>query len=102
LQFSQMRALEFQRPFIRSTNTGATSVVDHHGRVTARLPPLTEGILEASVEGRTGATPYARWMAACGLWPLLGGALAIVAGAAWLGRRARPPASRRPTAPPRP
>ena len=80
LQFSQMRALEFQRPFIRSTNTGATSVVDHHGRVTARLPPLTEGILEASVEGRTGATPYARWMAACGLWPLLGGALAIVAG----------------------
>ncbi len=95
LQFSQMRALEFQRPFIRSTNTGATSVIDHHGRITARLPPLTEGILEASVEGRTGATPYARWLAACGLWPLLGGALAIVVGSAWRGRR-------RTTAPPRP
>ena len=99
LQFSQMRALEFQRPFIRSTNTGATSVVDHHGRVTARLPPLTEGILEASVEGRTGTTPYARWMATCGLWPLFGGALAIVAGAAWRGRRARPPAPPRPVSP---
>ncbi len=94
LQFSQMRALEFQRPFIRSTNTGATSVIDHHGRVTARLPPLTEGILEASVEGRTGTTPYAGWLAACGLWPLFAVALTIVVVSAWPGRRL--------SAPPRP
>lgn len=99
LQFSQMRALEFQRPFIRSTNTGATSVIDHHGRVTARLPPLVEGILEARVEGRMGSTPYARWLAACGLWPLLGGALAIVVGSTWRSRRARPPAPPRPASP---
>ncbi|MDR7269393.1 apolipoprotein N-acyltransferase [Pelomonas saccharophila] len=70
LQFSQMRALEFQRPVARSTNTGATAVVDHHGLVTMRLPPLARGVLEAEVEGRTGATPYARWLAAVGLWPL--------------------------------
>ncbi len=70
LQFSQMRALEFQRPVARSTNTGATAVVDHHGRVTMRLPPLVRGVLEAEVEGRTGATPYASWLAAVGLWPL--------------------------------
>lgn len=70
LQFSQMRALEFQRPVVRSTNTGATAVVDHQGRVTARLPPLVRGTLEAEVEGRSGSTPYARWLAACGLWPL--------------------------------
>ena len=70
LQFSQMRALEFERPVIRSTNTGATAVVDHHGRVTARLPALREGTLEASVEGRSGETPYARWLATFGLWPL--------------------------------
>jgi apolipoprotein N-acyltransferase len=85
LQFSQMRAIEFQRPLVRSTNTGATAVVDHHGRVTARLPPLVEGVLEATVEGRSGATPYARWLAALGLWPLIGlasGALAL----AWLRR----------------
>ncbi|WP_077034027.1 apolipoprotein N-acyltransferase [Pelomonas sp. KK5] len=78
LQFSQMRALEFQRPFIRSTNTGATAVLDHHGRVTARLDPLVPGILEAEVEGRSGSTPYARWLAVCGLWPLWGLALAML------------------------
>lgn len=70
LQFSQMRALEFQRPFIRSTNTGATAVLDHHGRITARLPAATRGVLEARVEGRSGSTPYARWLGAMGLWPL--------------------------------
>lgn len=70
LQFSQMRALEFQRPVARSTNTGATAVVDHRGHITARLPALQRGVLEAEVEGRSGATPYARWLAALGLWPL--------------------------------
>lgn len=70
LQFSQMRALEFQRPVARSTNTGATAVVDHRGHITARLPALQRGVLEATVEGRSGATPYARWLAALGLWPL--------------------------------
>jgi apolipoprotein N-acyltransferase len=70
LQFSQMRALEFQRPVVRSTNTGATAVVDHRGQVTARLPALQRGVLEAAVEGRSGNTPYARWLDALGLWPL--------------------------------
>ena len=72
LQFSQMRALEFQRPVVRSTNTGATAVVDHHGAVTARLPALARGTLEAEVDGRTGTTPYARWLSTLGLWPLWG------------------------------
>ncbi|MBV8503739.1 MAG: apolipoprotein N-acyltransferase [Paucibacter sp.] len=85
LQFSQMRALEFQRPFVRSTNTGATAVVDHHGRVTARLPAATRGVLEARVEGRRGSTPYARWLGALGLWPLWGLALLplVLKGLAW-------------------
>jgi apolipoprotein N-acyltransferase len=87
LQFSQMRALEFQRPFVRATNTGATAVLDHQGRVTARLPAATRGVLEAEVEGRRGSTPYARWLAACGLWPLSIAALAVLL-AAGLRRRA--------------
>lgn len=80
LQFSQMRAMEFQRPVVRSTNTGATAVVDHHGRVSARLPPLVRGVLEGEVDGRMGATPYARWLAALGLWPLWGIALLTLIG----------------------
>jgi apolipoprotein N-acyltransferase len=79
LQFSRMRALEFQRPVVRSTNTGATAVVDHAGRVTHRLPPLVQATLEASVQGRSGDTPYARWLAAAGLWPLWGLALLVLA-----------------------
>jgi apolipoprotein N-acyltransferase len=80
LQFSQMRALEFQRPVARSTNTGATAVVDHRGQVTARMPALQRGVLEASVEGRSGSTPYARWLHALGLWPLWGMALLALLG----------------------
>lgn len=82
LQFSRMRALEFQRPFIRSTNTGATAVVDHRGRLRAALPPAVEGVLEATVEGRRGSTPYARWLALLGLWPFVALALAALGAAA--------------------
>jgi len=58
LQISQMRALETGRPMLRATNTGATAVIDHKGRVTARLPPYTSGVLAATVQGRVGVTPY--------------------------------------------
>ncbi|HEX7638597.1 MAG TPA: apolipoprotein N-acyltransferase, partial [Burkholderiaceae bacterium] len=82
LQFSRMRALEFQRGQVRATNTGATAVIDWHGRVTDRLPPAVEGRLDARVEGRIGDTPYARWVSEWHLWPLwwLGGFL-LLAGA---------------------
>ncbi|WIT12712.1 apolipoprotein N-acyltransferase [Paucibacter sediminis] len=86
LQFSVMRTLEFQRPLVRSTNTGATAALDHRGRVLARLPAATAGVLEVEVEGRTGSTPYARWLAALGLWPF--GAL-LVLGLGWAWRRRR-------------
>ena len=89
LQFSQMRAIEFERPVIRSTNTGATAVVDHRGKVTARLTSSTEGILEATVEGRVGATPYARWLAALGLWPLILLVLAAIGASMAVGRGSR-------------
>ncbi|MEY4753214.1 MAG: hypothetical protein RJA44_889, partial [Pseudomonadota bacterium] len=69
LQFSRLRALEFQRPMIRATNTGATVVIDHRGQVSAALPPFIDGVLVSRVEGRSGLTPYARWVSAWGLWP---------------------------------
>jgi apolipoprotein N-acyltransferase len=78
LQFSRMRALEFQRPMVRATNTGITGVVNHRGVLTARLPSETEGVLETEVHGRTGVTPYARWLSAFGLWPLAVAALAVL------------------------
>ena len=96
LQISRMRTLEFDRPMVRATNTGATAVIDHRGRVTASLPRLTRGVLLAQVTGRgidgsaPGAvTPFARWAAQWGLVPLwlLSMGAAAIAAFAFLRRR---------------
>jgi apolipoprotein N-acyltransferase len=60
-QIGAMRALESGRPLLRATNTGITSAIDHRGREFARLPWFTRGILEVTVAGRQGTTPYVRW-----------------------------------------
>jgi apolipoprotein N-acyltransferase len=86
LQIARMRSLEFQRPTIRATNTGATVVIDHQARVTAMQPTNTRGALVSTVQGRTGNTPYAEWAGRFGLWPLVALA-AFVVGA--LRRRSR-------------
>jgi apolipoprotein N-acyltransferase len=88
LAISRMRALEFQRPMVRATNTGATVVIDHRGRVTHELPRLTRGVLKAEVEGRAGRTPYAAWVSRFGLWPLWGLALAVIVATLLRRRRA--------------
>lgn len=85
LAISRLRALEFQRPMIRATNTGATAVIDHRGVVTARLPAFSTGVLDGRAEGRDGLTPYARWASRAGHAPLL--LLALVVCAAFALRR---------------
>ncbi|HSH89779.1 MAG TPA: apolipoprotein N-acyltransferase [Ramlibacter sp.] len=96
LHISRMRAIEFERPMIRATNTGATVIIDHRGRVTHSLPRHTRGVLKGEVEGRTAITPYAAWASRFGLWPwwLLG--FAVIAVAAVIRRRGGPagPAAR--------
>ena len=81
LRISRMRSLELQRPMIRATNTGATALIDHHGTVLQSLPPFTRGILEGTVEGRQGLTPFAEWAGRLDLWPLWLIALAALLGA---------------------
>jgi apolipoprotein N-acyltransferase len=83
LAISRMRALEFARPMLRATNTGATAIIDARGRVTQELPYATRGVLTGQFHGATRITPYARWAARWGLRPLWGLCLIIVA-AAWL------------------
>jgi apolipoprotein N-acyltransferase len=79
LHISRMRTLEFQRPMLRATNTGATAIIDHRARVLAQLPPFTQGVLEGRVQGREGLTPFAWWSARLGLWPWLVLAGAVIA-----------------------
>ena len=78
LQIARMRALEFERPFLLATNTGASAIVDHRARVISSLPRNTRAILAGEVEGRAGITPYAWWLARFGLWPLWLFAVAVV------------------------
>ncbi|MBC7601939.1 MAG: apolipoprotein N-acyltransferase [Ramlibacter sp.] len=87
LQISRMRSLEFQRPMLRATNTGATVIIDHRGRVTHSLARLTRGVLTGEVEGRTNITPYAAWVSRLGLWPFWLLAFAVTVFAAWRSRR---------------
>jgi apolipoprotein N-acyltransferase len=82
LNISRMRAMELGRPMLRATNTGATAIIDHQGRVTAQLPRFTRGSLVGQFEGREGLTPYARWVSVAGLWPLWG-LCCMVVGLAW-------------------
>jgi len=84
-QIAAMRALELGRPMLRATNTGVTSAIAHTGRVIATLPWFTRDILEVTIEGRRGATPYQRW----GDAPAFVLAAAVVALAAWRARRRR-------------
>ena len=72
LNISRMRAIEFERPMVRATNTGATAIIDHTGRVTHQLPRHTRGVLVGQVEGRSGITPYAWWAARYGMRPWWG------------------------------
>ncbi len=85
LQISRMRSLEFERPMLRATNTGATVIIDHRGRVTHALQRHTRGVLVGEVVGRTGTTPYAWWVSRFGLWPLWLLGLALAALTAWTG-----------------
>ena len=61
LQFSQMRALETGRMVLRATNTGATAIISNKGDVLATVPQFTTIILNGTVQGYTGSTPFIRW-----------------------------------------
>ena len=90
LHISRMRALEFERPMVRATNTGATAIIDHRGVVTHQLARHTRGVLRGEVQGRGldaqrgwHITPYAWWVSRWGLLPLwMTGGLALLV--AWL------------------
>ncbi|GAB1624127.1 apolipoprotein N-acyltransferase [Agarivorans albus] len=66
LEIAQMRALEFGRPVVRSTNTGVTAIIDRFGNIQQRAPEYQQLTLTDDVTPATGITPYQRF----GLWPV--------------------------------
>ncbi|MEZ5565578.1 MAG: nitrilase-related carbon-nitrogen hydrolase [Gammaproteobacteria bacterium] len=67
LQMARFRALEAGRYMLRSTNTGITAVIDPMGRVVARGPQFEPIVVAATVQPRSGATPWVDF----GNWPVL-------------------------------
>ena len=68
LFLSKWRAVEFQLPIVRSTNTGVTSVIFPDGSESKRLGIGEKNILDVCVPLGSGqATFYQIW----GVWPLL-------------------------------
>ncbi|VVE69559.1 Apolipoprotein N-acyltransferase [Pandoraea pnomenusa] len=85
LQIARMRSLETGRPMLRATNTGTTAIIDAQGRVQARLPAMTTGVLTGTVQPYAGLTPYIRF----GNAPALLLALAALGLGLLMTRRAR-------------
>ena len=54
---AQSRAIENRRMLARASSTGETCLIDATGRITARLPLKTEGVLVADVPLLDGMTP---------------------------------------------
>jgi len=61
MEIARMRALEFGRPLLRSTNNGITAIVDHQGKFIARIPQFEEKVLKADIPLVQGETPYSQW-----------------------------------------
>lgn len=60
-QIAQARSIELGRPALLATNTGTTALVDPHGAYVSTLPERKPGILQVTVQGYDGLTPYMRW-----------------------------------------
>ncbi len=79
-----LRSIEVRRASLRATTTGHTAAIDATGRIVARLPSRSAGVLRVRVTPSTRATAFAR----VGSTPL------VVACLAWtavrLGRRGAP------------
>ncbi|MEW6992477.1 apolipoprotein N-acyltransferase [Colwelliaceae bacterium 6441] len=61
MEIARMRALEFGRPLLRSTNNGVTAVTNHLGEITQQLPQFEQGVLKADVQLTSGTTPFSQY-----------------------------------------
>ncbi len=83
LQMARMRTIEFQRPLIRVSNTGLSTVIDAFGESDAISPQFQPALFNTPVFGMQGETPYTQY----GQWPLWL-CLLISLGFCWLRGRA--------------
>ncbi len=58
LQIARFRARESERPMLRSSNNGLSSLINWKGGIEDYAPQFVQQVLKGSIQPRTGATPY--------------------------------------------
>ncbi|WP_423906824.1 apolipoprotein N-acyltransferase [Candidatus Spongiihabitans sp.] len=58
LQMARFRARESERPMIRSSNNGLSSVINWKGGIDVYAPQFVQHVVTATIQPRSGATPY--------------------------------------------
>ncbi|MXZ81208.1 MAG: apolipoprotein N-acyltransferase [Gammaproteobacteria bacterium] len=58
LQMARFRARESERPMIRASNTGLSSLINWKGGIEEYAPQFEKAILTGEVQPRSGVTPY--------------------------------------------
>ena len=61
LAIAKIRALELQKPILRSTNNGVTAIIDAKGNVSASIPADEASVLSSQVTLTKGLTLYSRF-----------------------------------------
>jgi apolipoprotein N-acyltransferase len=85
LQMARMRAMETARPLLRVDNAGLSASINARGKMLAVSKQFHQGVLMATVQGRTGLTPYVRF----GNAPTVGLGFLALLGLIIVDRRAR-------------
>jgi apolipoprotein N-acyltransferase len=60
-EIDAMRAVETERPILRATNNGITSIIDSNGKIIARAPSFQAAILQGVIQPVTGPTPWLQY-----------------------------------------
>ena len=61
LQMAQFRSRETERPMVRSSNNGLSSLISARGEIMKVAPQFQQAVVEGEVQPRTGVTPYVKF-----------------------------------------
>lgn len=94
LQMARFRSRESERPMIRSSNNGLSSLINWKGGIDVFAPQFVQHVVKGQIQPRTGVTPYVAFgdspvLSLVGLWL----AIAVIFGGVSRSRRLSRPYS---------
>lgn len=83
LQMAQFRARESERPMVRSSNNGLSSLISARGKILEIAPQFEQAVVEGEIQPRQGITPFVQY----GDLPALIAALILLFSGLIMGRK---------------